>query len=229
MSLAATTLFILPAVIIAACYIIIVLTIWRKGQELGSAAEKAKLPAGRYRAACAAIVSVVRRAGFWVCRVYSSGVEHYSIVMKKSEVKFLAAARCFLDRIMHCIVFHQWRSIRTISLRQSSFCLADNHYRIKRTATGATIFKFSNSLRSNQNCRSLKAITAEQRPTMRSVPSKTRLERLSRGTLGLGYAIGTVSLARVEGRSAHGPRPSRQRRERRTEPDAAPPVSPRRR
>ena len=58
MSLAATTLFILPAVIIAACYIIIVLTIWRKGQELGSAAEKAKLPAGRYRAACAAIVAV---------------------------------------------------------------------------------------------------------------------------------------------------------------------------
>ncbi|XP_043233327.1 cardioacceleratory peptide receptor-like [Amphibalanus amphitrite] len=47
MSLTATSLFILPAVIIAACYIIIVITIWRKGKELGSAAEKTSLPAGR--------------------------------------------------------------------------------------------------------------------------------------------------------------------------------------
>ncbi|XP_037090189.1 cardioacceleratory peptide receptor-like isoform X2 [Pollicipes pollicipes] len=43
----ATSLFILPAVLIAACYIVIVITIWRKGQELGSAADKSKLAAGR--------------------------------------------------------------------------------------------------------------------------------------------------------------------------------------
>jgi neuropeptide S receptor 1 len=34
MALVSTTLFVIPAILIAACYIIIVRTIWNKGKEM---------------------------------------------------------------------------------------------------------------------------------------------------------------------------------------------------